>query len=76
MMEKAISLIETASHVIVIGSSLQVYPAASLVTYCSVKAKKWLVDPNAADIGVRHDFKLINLKAIEGIKAVIEEIIL
>ena len=75
MMEKAITLVNGASHFIVIGSSLNVYPAANLIMYCSENAKKWIIDPKAEEISSHPGFNRINLKAVDGVTVVINEII-
>lgn len=46
LFDKAISLIHHADFVIVIGTSLQVYPAASLLQFIHGDAEVFLVDPN------------------------------
>ncbi len=46
MLETAIKEIEDAGIVMVIGSSMQVYPAASLVAYAPMDADIFYVDPN------------------------------
>jgi NAD-dependent deacetylase len=46
MLEKAIMEIEDADLVLVIGSSMQVYPAASLVAYAPAGAGIFYIDPN------------------------------
>ena len=46
MLEKAIEEIRHADVVIVIGSSMQVYPAASLVAYAPLDADIYYIDPN------------------------------
>lgn len=74
MMEKAIEMIMEATHFVVIGSSLQVYPAANLLGYCPKSAKKWIVDPKAKDMNNPYGFALINQKAVEGIKTLIKEL--
>jgi NAD-dependent deacetylase len=42
----AISIVETADIVVVIGTSLAVYPAAGLVHYAKPEAPVFVVDPN------------------------------
>ena len=74
MMDKAIKLVQTATHFIVIGSSLGVYPAAGLVSFCPENAKKWIIDPKAEQIGIHPDFKCVQKTAVEGIQQVIKEI--
>ena len=74
MMDEAINLVRQASHFIVIGSSLEVYPAANLISFCPSHAKKWIIDPKANQIGVHSDFKCIQQTAVDGIQQVIKEI--
>ena len=45
MLEKAILLTQKCDELIIIGTSLQVYPAASLVAYAPANAKVTLIDP-------------------------------
>ena len=44
--ENAIQIVETADIFVVIGSSLQVYPAASLINYVKSGTPVYLIDPN------------------------------
>lgn len=46
MMEPAIRLSQEADIFLVVGTSLQVYPAASLIDYVKAESRKYLVDPN------------------------------
>ena len=73
-MDEATKLIHDATHFVVIGSSLQVYPAAGLVDFCREETLKWIIDPKAGHIGVHSSFKFIQKTAVEGIEQVIEEI--
>ncbi|MBM3186912.1 MAG: NAD-dependent deacylase [Bacteroidetes bacterium] len=68
MYEKAIKEIESAEIFIVIGTSLQVYPAAGLIHYASVNSEKWIIDPNAAEFSVPNSFKKLDKSASEGMK--------
>ncbi len=45
-LERAIDHIVDAHHILIIGTSMQVYPAASLTSYAPDYAKIWYVDPN------------------------------
>lgn len=47
MMDQAIEICQTADILLVIGTSLQVYPAASLVEFTKKGCKKIIVDPNS-----------------------------
>ena len=45
---QAATLVQQADVVLVIGTSLQVYPAAGLVDYAPAHARIWLIDPHPA----------------------------
>lgn len=66
-MDKAISIVEEADILVVIGTSLQVYPAAGLI-HSSHKAKfNYIIDPHCEHYKVPSRFVKINKKAVEGI---------
>lgn len=46
MMDTAIHITQQADFFLVVGTSLQVYPAASLVDFAPALSKKYLIDPN------------------------------
>lgn len=45
-MDDAIELMRTAEVFVVIGTSLNVYPAASLIDYAPAHARLFLIDPH------------------------------
>ena len=45
MMEVAIELTVKADIFLVVGTSLQVYPAAGLINYCATSTPKYIIDP-------------------------------
>ena len=55
-LEDAIPLIESADVFTVIGTSLQVYPAAGLIHYAPKTATKILIDPNLGSFSIPSDF--------------------
>lgn len=71
MIEKAISICETADILIIIGTSLQVYPAASLMHYIPKNTPTYFIDPNP-NINSNINLTVITEKATVGIKKVIE----
>lgn len=73
MMETAANLISNADILIVIGTSLQVYPAAGLVNMASNQCKKFIIDPGIDESNIPSDFKLIKKSATSGLKYLIEE---
>ncbi len=48
MLDKAVTMVSKADIVLIIGTSLQVYPAASLFEYAPTSAKIYYIDPNPA----------------------------
>lgn len=73
MIEPAIDLCEQADVLIVVGTSLNVYPAAGLIHYVPPKAKCYLVDPNA--VAVQRKVTIIAEKAGTGVRKVVDELI-
>lgn len=60
---------QSADVFVVIGTSLNVYPAASLLQYVSSKTKVYLIDPNPAQTGSK--VTVIAKGASEGMKELI-----
>lgn len=50
MIEKAIEICEIADILVIIGTSMQVYPAASLMNFVKPTVPIYYIDPNPADI--------------------------
>ncbi|MBX2971956.1 MAG: NAD-dependent deacylase [Flavobacteriales bacterium] len=73
MMDRAAELVQQADILVVVGTSLQVYPAASLVHHLSRKADMHLVDPQdpPADMGRATHWKQ---KAVEGVPALADHL--
>jgi NAD-dependent deacetylase len=74
MMDKAVSLTCEADIFVVIGSSLNVYPAAGLINYAPQKASLWLIDPKDVAIPVNRKVEVIKEKASNGIALLIEQL--
>lgn len=66
-MDRAIDTLVDADYLIVIGTSLNVYPAAGLIHYVSNSCKKLLVDPKASELNVHSDFLIFTKSAVESI---------
>lgn len=66
-LERAIEAVEEADIVLIVGTSLQVYPAASLYRYARPGAKIYIIDP--ADVPVRES-RIIHIreKAVAGMQ--------
>jgi len=76
MYEKVVPIIEEADVFIVIGTSLNVYPAAGLIHYCNPRAQKILVDPNANELKTSSDYEIYPFKAIEAMEKIYEKLML
>src|SRR6188474_1879634 len=75
MLEPAIATLIDAEIVLVIGSSMQVYPAASLVAYAPPDAMIYYIDPNPQlnyELGRRGNLVVIPKKATVGVEEVIK----
>jgi NAD-dependent deacetylase len=76
MIEHAIEILETADILIIIGTSLQVYPAAGLMNYVNHNILVYYIDPKPASIyDLPNELKILPLTAIEGMKIVKEELL-
>lgn len=73
MMNEAIKLVQTAEIFAVIGTSLNVYPAAGLLDYAPKGCPIYLIDPNDINIW-RRDVTVIKEKASVGVPKFIEMI--
>lgn len=67
MMDEAIRITSEADIFVVVGSSLNVYPAAGLIGYAPEEASLWLIDPNDVYIPVNRKVEVIKEKASEGV---------
>ena len=74
MMEEAVKITSAADIFVVIGSSLNVYPAASLLEYAPREASLWLIDPNDVPIPAFREVEVIKAKASEGVKVLTERL--
>lgn len=75
-LSKAIEITETADIFIVVGTSLKVYPAASLLQYVRAGVPVYLVDPGTPDIaGVGEPFTFIKKRAAEGVPELVNRLI-
>lgn len=67
-LEEALVLTQQADYFAVIGTSLQVYPAAGLVEYTPPNIPIYYIDPNPGTMqNVRNKVEIISLKASEGV---------
>ncbi|NNT72969.1 NAD-dependent deacylase [Flavobacterium sp. IMCC34852] len=66
--EEAIDIVETADFLAVVGTSLQVYPAAGLMHYANKNIPLFYIDPNPATIyDLQNPLEVISMTATKGI---------
>ena len=75
MLDPAIDMVYDADILIVIGASLQVYPAANLIHFAYNAKKKYLIDPHCRDYSVPDGFIELAMKATEGMTKVRDELL-
>ena len=69
--------ISSAEKLIIIGTSLQVYPAASLVAYAPSHAQIYYIDPRpnvSYELQLRKNLHIIESNAVEGVAQLLEKI--
>jgi NAD-dependent deacetylase len=75
MLDKAITLTSEADIFVVIGSSLNVYPAAGLIGYAPSRASIYLIDPNEVTIPVNRKVEVIRDVASKGVEVLIRKLV-
>ena len=72
MIEKAASLLHDCDYFVVIGTSLQVYPAASLLHYAPPFLPKFIIDKKIPEVAAYPNLHLIEKPATEGVGELIK----
>ena len=75
MLDPAMDMVYDADILIVIGTSLQVYPAANLIHFAYNAKKKYLIDPDCRYYSVPDGFIKLAMKATEGMTKVRDELL-
>ena len=75
MMDEATRITATADIFVVIGSSLNVYPAAGLIGFAPENASLWLIDPNDVYLTANRRVKIIKEKASDGVAILTDRLI-
>lgn len=73
LFDTAVEQMRDADVVIIVGTSMQVYPAASLVHYAPPHADLYLVDPNPQSVAA--DIEVICKRAAEGVPDLVQYLI-
>lgn len=67
LMSRAIEIVEEADILIVVGTSLAVYPAADLIHYSTKAEKRIIIDPNADTFKIPAGFIKISTTAVQAV---------
>lgn len=72
--EEAARVVSKADIFVIIGTSMNVYPAAGLINYAPSHAPIYIIDPNEVPVAGHPRIKVIRKKAGEGVRIFSEEI--
>lgn len=78
MLDRAATEIQDADIVIIIGTSMQVYPAAGLVGYAPASVEVYYIDPRPTishELKLRNNLKIIESSATEGVPILIDRLL-
>ena len=75
LISDAEDIVSQADVIIVVGTSLQVYPAASIIGNASNFVPIYYIDPNPVDVAICNEVIFIKEKATVGFQKIKEEII-
>ena len=68
MILKARSIMSSADIFVLVGTSLQVYPASGLIDYLPAQTPKYIIDKDPPYIPAHHNFRVITKSATEGMQ--------
>lgn len=75
MYDKALDIVTSADILLIVGTSLQVYPAAGLINYTPPKSPIYLVDPKCSSISAPNQIYYEQAKAKDGVEKIIKQLI-
>ena len=75
MIGPAAEITSTADIVIVIGTSMVVYPAAGLIGYANPGVPKYYIDPKASHVGGVSNLTVIKKKAGDGVPKLVKKLL-
>lgn len=74
MMVVALQVAQTADLLIVVGTSLNVYPAANVIDFVPEHCTKYLIDPNPPQRHVADNFTILKAGAEEGMRILTQKL--
>ena len=75
MIGPAVEIVSKADIVLVIGTSMAVYPAAGLINYVSDDARKYYLDPKSFHVSGIKNLEILQMKAGEGLPGLVDRLI-
>lgn len=74
MIETATKVVSAAEIFIVVGTSLQVYPAAGLLDHVAKNCRCYVIDPVTEELTIPQEFVAIKKNAVAGMNALFKEL--
>jgi NAD-dependent deacetylase len=75
-LDEAIEITQTADYLVIIGTSMQVYPAAGLLHYTNKNVPIFYIDPKPATIyDLQNSLEIIPMNATEGVPLLREKLL-
>jgi NAD-dependent deacetylase len=74
-MEEAVKIVERADILVIIGTSMIVYPAAGLINYVAPRVPIYIIDPNEVEVLLTRNIEIIREKAGTGVAILREKLI-
>ena len=75
-LDEAIAITQTADYLVIIGTSMQVYPAAGLLHYTNKNVPIFYIDPKPATIyDLQNSLEIIPMNATEGVPLLREKLL-
>jgi len=75
MLEKAAQIVSGSDALIIVGTSLNVYPAASLYQYAHQDCPIWIIDPKASELVYPNRITPVNEKAGAALPRLVKSLI-
>lgn len=74
LIETAANIMSTADIFVLVGTSLQVYPAAGLIHYVPLDVPKYIIDRKIPPIDALPNMQLIEQPATEGVQTLLKQL--
>ncbi len=74
LLDYAAKLVSEANYIIIVGTSMQVYPAAGLIDYAKAHTQIFFIDPQPV-IQAQKNLQVFSEKATTGVQKVVEQLL-